>query len=174
MRESCAPPYCGQANPENCPKVTDASLQAQQAAGIAALIGIATQVYMAMSETPTAIIPPVPDSVIADASSRHIRDLMTPQTETGSGSSRLRKLQARLQTDHLVRNSLYLMLSSGLQAALGFTFWVIAARLFSTTPSFSRNSSISIRVPANLFCASEVAKFQRHSKVFIQWPPVSG
>ena len=132
MRESCAPPYCGQANPENCPKVTDASLQAQQAAGIAALIGIATQVYMAMSETPTAIIPPVPDSVIADASSRHIRDLMTPQTETGSGSSRLRKLQARLQTDHLVRNSLYLMLSSGLQAALGFTFWVIAARLFST------------------------------------------
>ena len=111
MRESCAALYCGQANPENCPKVTGASIQAQQEAGIAALIGIATQVYMAMSEAPTAIIPSVPDPVIADASSRHIRDLMTSQTETGSGLSPLRKLQARLRTDHLVRNSLYLMLS---------------------------------------------------------------
>ena len=87
---------------------------------------------MAMSEAPTAIIPSVPDPVIADASSRHIRDLMTSQTETGSRWSPLRKLQARLRTDHLVRNSLYLMLSYGLQAALGFMFWVIAARLFST------------------------------------------
>ena len=41
-------------------------------------------------------------------------------------------LRARLQADHLVRNSLYLILSSGLQAALGFAFWIIAARLFST------------------------------------------
>jgi O-antigen/teichoic acid export membrane protein len=130
-RESCATHYCGQANPENCPKLTGASMQAQQAAGIAALIGIATQVYMAMSEAPTAIFPSVPDPVITGDSSRHIRDLITPQTETGSGWSPLRKLQARLQTDHLVRNSLYLMLSSGLQAALGFTFWVIVARLFS-------------------------------------------
>ena len=132
MRESCAALYCGQSNPENCPKVTGASIQDQQAAGIAALIGIATQVYMVMSEAPTANIPSVPGPVTGDASSRHIRDLMTSQTETRSGWSRLRKLQARLQTDHLVRNSLYLMLSAGLQAALGFTFWVITARLFST------------------------------------------
>ena len=40
-------------------------------------------------------------------------------------------LQARLRTDHMVRNSLYLILSSGLQAGFGFTFWIIAARLFS-------------------------------------------
>jgi O-antigen/teichoic acid export membrane protein len=132
VRESCAALYCGQTNPENCPKVTGASIQAQQEAGITALIGIATQVYMAMSEAPTAIIPLIPEPVIADASSRRIRDLMTPQTETGSGWSPLRKLRARLQTDHLVRNSLYLMLNAGLQAALGFMFWVIMARLFST------------------------------------------
>jgi O-antigen/teichoic acid export membrane protein len=132
VRESCAALYCGQANPENCPKVTGPSIQGQQAAGIAALIGIATQVYMEMTEAPTAIIPSVPDPVIADASSRHIRDLVTSQTETGSRWSPLRKLQARLRTDHLVRNSLYLMLSYGLQATLGFMFWVIAARLFST------------------------------------------
>ena len=87
---------------------------------------------MAMSEAPTVIIPSATDPVIADVSSPHVRDLMTSETETGSGGSPLRKLRARLQTDHLVRNSLYLMLSSGLQAALGFTFWVIVARLFST------------------------------------------
>jgi O-antigen/teichoic acid export membrane protein len=40
-------------------------------------------------------------------------------------------LSARV-TDHLVRNSLYLILSSGIQAALGFTFWIVMARLFST------------------------------------------
>ena len=130
-RESCAALYCRQANPENCPKVTDASIQAQQAAGIAALIGIATQVYMVMSEAQTVVIPSIPEPEIANASSGHIRDLMTSQTETGSGWSPLKKLRARLQTDHLVRNSLYLMLSSGLQAALGFTFWLIVARLFS-------------------------------------------
>ena len=154
MREGCAALYCGQANPENCSKVTDASIQDQQAAGMAALIGIATQVYMAMSEAPTAIIPSVPDTVIADASSRDIRDLTTSQTETSSGWSRLRKLQGRLRTDHLVRNSLYLMLSYVLQAALGFTFWVIAARLFSTA-DVGRASSLvtatSLRAVLSLF-----------------------
>jgi O-antigen/teichoic acid export membrane protein len=131
-RENCAALCCGQADPENCPNVTGASMQAQQAAGIAALVGIATQVYMAMSEAPTVIFPSVTDPAVTDASSRDYRDLMTSETGTGSGWGPLRKLQARLRTDHLVRNSLYLMLSSGLQAALGFTFWVIMARLFST------------------------------------------
>ena len=96
---------------------------------------------MAMSEAPTVIFPRVPDLVTADASSRHTRDLATSQTATGSERGPLRKLQARLQTDHLVRNSLYLMLSSGLQAALGFTFWVIVARLF-TTEDVGRASSL--------------------------------
>jgi O-antigen/teichoic acid export membrane protein len=41
-------------------------------------------------------------------------------------------LRERLRADHMVRNSLYLILNAGLQAALGFAFWVIAARLFST------------------------------------------
>ena len=42
-----------------------------------------------------------------------------------------RMLRERLQADHLVRNSLYLILNSGLQAALGFIFWIVAARLFT-------------------------------------------
>jgi O-antigen/teichoic acid export membrane protein len=43
-----------------------------------------------------------------------------------------RALRERLRADHMVRNSLYLILNSGLQAALGFAFWIIAARLFAT------------------------------------------
>jgi len=52
-----------------------------------------------------------------------------------------RELQERLRADHMVRNSLYLILSSGLQAALGFAFWIIAARLF-TTADVGRASSL--------------------------------
>jgi glycosyltransferase involved in cell wall biosynthesis/O-antigen/teichoic acid export membrane protein len=55
------------------------------------------------------------------------------------GRSRCR----RLWTDHLVRNSLYLILSSGLQAALGFAFWIITARLFSTADVGRASSLIS-------------------------------
>jgi O-antigen/teichoic acid export membrane protein len=45
--------------------------------------------------------------------------------------------------DLLVRNSLYLMLSAGIQAALGFTFWIIMARLFSTGEVGRASSLIS-------------------------------
>ncbi len=43
----------------------------------------------------------------------------------------------------MVRNSLYLILSSGLQAALGFAFWIITARLFSPTDVGKASSLIS-------------------------------
>ena len=39
----------------------------------------------------------------------------------------------RWRQNHLVSNSVYLMLNSGLQAAAGFVFWIISARLFSVT-----------------------------------------
>jgi O-antigen/teichoic acid export membrane protein len=45
---------------------------------------------------------------------------------------RLASMLGRLRSDHMVRNSLYLMFSSGLQASLGFIFWIVVARLFST------------------------------------------
>jgi O-antigen/teichoic acid export membrane protein len=53
---------------------------------------------------------------------------------------------ARLQADHMVRNSLYLILSSGLQAGLGFMFWVITARLFSTADVGRASSLVSATV----------------------------
>ncbi len=49
----------------------------------------------------------------------------------------------------MVRNSLYLILSSGLQASLGFAFWVVAARLFTTYQTGIASSLIS----ATLFLA---------------------
>ena len=38
-----------------------------------------------------------------------------------------------MRQDHLVSNSLYLMLNSGLQAAAGFVFWIVGAHLFTVT-----------------------------------------
>ncbi|MGO8882974.1 MAG: lipopolysaccharide biosynthesis protein, partial [Streptosporangiaceae bacterium] len=53
---------------------------------------------------------------------------------------------SRLRTDHMLRDSLYLILSSGLQAALGFTFWIIAARLFSAADVGRAGSLIAATV----------------------------
>jgi O-antigen/teichoic acid export membrane protein len=50
-------------------------------------------------------------------------------------------LVGRLQQNHMVRNSMYLLLSSGLQAGLGFAFWILAARIFSV-PQVGRATSL--------------------------------
>jgi O-antigen/teichoic acid export membrane protein len=42
-----------------------------------------------------------------------------------------RALIARIRTDSLVRNSLYIMTTTVVNSALGFVFWLIAARLFA-------------------------------------------
>ena len=54
---------------------------------------------------------------------------------------RVQAAQRRLRSDHLVRNSLYLMFSSGLQAVLGLAFWMIATRLYSVS-AIGRGSSL--------------------------------
>ena len=43
----------------------------------------------------------------------------------------------------MVRNSLYLVMTSGLQASLGFAFWIVAARLFTTSQTGLASSLIS-------------------------------
>jgi O-antigen/teichoic acid export membrane protein len=47
----------------------------------------------------------------------------------------------RRHRNHLLRNSMYLVLSSGLQAGLGLAFWVLATRLFSA-PEVGRATSL--------------------------------
>lgn len=44
----------------------------------------------------------------------------------------MEKIIQRLYGDSLLRNSVYLMLTTGAMAAFGFVFWIICARLFST------------------------------------------
>jgi O-antigen/teichoic acid export membrane protein len=61
-----------------------------------------------------------------------------PRYRHGKPSGRL---VAHLKQNHMVRNSMYLLLSSGLQAGLGFAFWILAARLFSA-PEVGRATSL--------------------------------
>ena len=53
--------------------------------------------------------------------------------EGGSEEAPVHSLLARLKGNHLVKNSLYLMVNSGLQAGAGFIFWIISTHLFSVT-----------------------------------------
>jgi len=121
------------------------SLRARQEAGLAALLGIATQVSFGVSEAATAVLSPMPTSPTAvrpsdDYSVAHGQAIAEARE---SNQGKLRTLLTRLRTDQLVRNSLYLMLSSGVQAALGFTFWLIMARLFSSADVGRASSLIS-------------------------------
>jgi O-antigen/teichoic acid export membrane protein len=121
--------------------------RARQEAGLAALIGIAVQVSLVLSEAATTIISNapslLPDPGYEDQSSRGLYDSRARRTNTDTPQGRLRLLLTRLWTDHLVRNSLYLLFSSGIQAALGFTFWIVMARLFSTGDVGRASSLIS-------------------------------
>jgi O-antigen/teichoic acid export membrane protein len=53
----------------------------------------------------------------------------------------VRRSLAQLRSNHMVRNSMYSLLSTALQAGLGFGFWIIAARLFSV-PDVGRATSL--------------------------------
>jgi O-antigen/teichoic acid export membrane protein len=48
-----------------------------------------------------------------------------------------------LRGDRMLRNAIYLIMNSGVQAALGFAFWIIAARFFDTTAVGCASSLIS-------------------------------
>jgi O-antigen/teichoic acid export membrane protein len=112
-------------------------LRVRQEAGIDALIGIATYGWIGMAEASTAVIPRLPP--VREVGDRTAADGEAPGTGLGS-------LLRRLRTDHLVRNSLYLMLSTGIQAGLGFTFWIVMARLYSPGDVGRASSLISATV----------------------------
>jgi O-antigen/teichoic acid export membrane protein len=100
----------------------------RQEAGLAALIAIA------IATAPTALPPAVRDTpgYLVDTIGSP-QDATPRQTDIAVRKGPLGVLLATLRSDHLVRNSLYLILSSGLQAAFGFAFWIITARLFATS-----------------------------------------
>jgi O-antigen/teichoic acid export membrane protein len=98
-------------------------------------MAIATQMTIGIAEPPTTTI--LPGRIYPDVTERQ------PQKRPADISAGRGNLLSKLREDHLVRNSLYLMLSSGLQAVLGFTFWVVMARLFSTGDVGKASSLIS-------------------------------
>ena len=127
---------------ERRPRTAEDSLRGRQEAGLAALLGIAYEVSFGVSEAATAVLPRW------SAAQQQSDDRSTVGgTATGAaseaGRGHLRTFLTRLRTDHLVRNSLYLMLSTGIQAALGFTFWLVMARLFSSVDVGKASSLIS-------------------------------
>ncbi|HDL02458.1 MAG TPA: hypothetical protein ENH20_01340, partial [Candidatus Pacearchaeota archaeon] len=54
------------------------------------------------------------------------------------------KLFKKIMSDSLYKNSIYLMVSTGIMAVFGFVFWMIASRLYSTVDIGLATSIISI------------------------------
>lgn len=109
----------------------DETVLVRQQAGLAMLFALSVQAPFVWSEARTALVSATPASPprpgAGPAEEDDLGDRQLGKGRTGEH----RMLPAKLGADHLVRNSLYLMLSSGLQAALGFIFWIIMARLFA-------------------------------------------
>lgn len=113
-----------------------------QQAGIVALISLA------QATAPTVIIPAVPAVAGTPASRPGGREARAGRPGSGPGPAggAIGRLAARLAADEMIRNSMYLVLSSGLQAALGFAFWILTARLFSAADVGRGSSLISAAV----------------------------
>jgi O-antigen/teichoic acid export membrane protein len=106
------------------------------------LAGLAMLMSMATSVTAGGLLPESvsPDQLALRPSQR------PPATSPGpslDGGGAVGGVLARLRSDHLVRNSLYLVLSTAVQAGLGFAFWIIAARLFHPVDVGRASSLIS-------------------------------
>jgi O-antigen/teichoic acid export membrane protein len=87
----------------------DVGLYERQTAGIAALIDLATEVAATRSRE------------------------TIPSTGEGARKQTRLSVLARLRQDEMTLNSLYLVMSTGLQAGFGFVFWIMTAHLFSVS-----------------------------------------
>ena len=67
---------------------------------------------------------------------------LEPSGQTGI-TDRAIRFRAFLRNDQMLRNAMYIVLNSGVQAALGFGFWIIAARFFDTAAVGRASSLIS-------------------------------
>ena len=109
--------------------------------------GFTTMMSLAVASAATMPIPIMrgaPGHGFASAATRRLPVVPAdPAPYTGDGTARspAGKLLGRLKTDHMLRNTLFLIMSTGLQAALGFAFWIVVARLFNTA-DVGRGSSL--------------------------------
>lgn len=117
----------------------DANLwELRQQAGLAALMAVATQITRGIPDPASTTAPVAPAHPV----------VVQPRPGEGAGAvpGRLGRLLLRARTDRMVRNSLYLMLSTALQAGLGSVFWVLMARLFTTGEVGEGTSLVSATV----------------------------
>ncbi|MFZ0228766.1 MAG: hypothetical protein WAL41_17910, partial [Mycobacterium sp.] len=138
----CTGAPCRCDDPAVGPARASADARVGQEAGIAALISISTSPTVVLAAIPvTHEMPAVSyrSPPVRHEQARPVRSAPPAQGSLGS-------LRTRLQTDHMIRNALYLILSSALQAALGFAFWIVTARLFSTADIGQASSLISATV----------------------------
>ncbi len=109
--------------------ILDLGLRDRQAAGLAALLSLATSI-------------PTREERVSRSGDRPDSAAARPPADA-QPQSRLATIKARVARDHMLRNSLYLMLNSALQAGFGFTFWIITARLFNTADVGRASSLLS-------------------------------
>jgi O-antigen/teichoic acid export membrane protein len=105
------------------------TLREKQEAGLAALIALAVAGASTGSMSVVGVSFPFP--AVGTEKARDVDGTAAPSTTDDAELGRWSKLRARLLTDHLVRNSLYLIVSYGIQAAFGAALWIMAAHLFS-------------------------------------------
>jgi O-antigen/teichoic acid export membrane protein len=105
----------GSDNSDGDSQLLYSGLYARQMAGIAALIAVADEV------------------AAASRSSDQGQPYAGRSERARNGLGKAHALLTLLRQDHMMRDSLYLMLNAVLQAGFGFSFWIIAARLFSAS-----------------------------------------
>lgn len=159
-RRSCLRIRCTCADPTICPAIAVKRKPASEAPAMGWQMpsaervqqpGFTTMMSLAVASAATMPIPMVPGALaypFATAGTMPLpvvpADVARPKPEDADARrSPVGKLLARLQSDHMLRNSLFLILSTGLQAALGFAFWIVVARLFSTADVGIGSSLIS-------------------------------
>jgi O-antigen/teichoic acid export membrane protein len=122
----------------NPPLEDDSAFAARQLNGLLALL--------ALAEPETTMVPFSGPMVQLRYSSTFNRvdsplrpEYPGPAGTAGRGSA----IWTFVRTDPMLRNALFLVLNAGLQAGLGFAFWIIAARFFSTDNVGRASSLIS-------------------------------
>lgn len=130
-----------QRRPHRDPDEDDAEFTKRQIAGL--------MVLMAIAEPETRVVPFSGASVQLRYTGQfqsldHVDKQPVERAEDSPPPlGRVAALWAFVRADGMLRNSLYLILNMGVQAALGFGFWIIAARYFSTTDIGQASSLIS-------------------------------
>lgn len=105
----------------------DSEFAARQMKGLAVLLSLAEpETTMMPFSSPSA-------QLRYTVSTQGVDRKSGPKSMESTGrAGRWAAIPSFVRTDRMLRNALFLIINSGIQAGLGFAFWIITARLFST------------------------------------------